>query len=375
MGHMCKKKHCSKSKSKVAVNVYHFGDSYTDPGNFPYEPNPAPSIVKQLDLNIGVATIQVRWNNDAINTDVKNWPYFVAPELGMEMLKGSQIKHIPHEKGKYINFALSGAGQNVNSNVIYSNPPVVSPSPDFLAFPWEIQTFCELLEKSCISIESDDVFIYHGIGDNDVLQVVFNILFGQIPVNDQPGYIQSQKDAYITALINNLTTLYNKGMRRVFAIMSTDDLVNLPLYRKCALFYSTIFGGTPDDAMLYLQTQVNDVFQSAAFDALQIFANSHVDLEFNLLGSKATMDYLRNNSNINAISEPFVEFDPMFTGTYNTQAGVGAWPANVNGPIRNVTNLLYVDDIHYSQHTNRLIANIVKDWLAPMKVKTTHKRC
>ncbi len=365
MGCKCKK----HSKSHVAVNVYHFGDSYTDPGNFPYEPSPAPSIVKQLDLELGVTTIQVRWNKEAINSDGKNWPYFVSQELGMEMLKGSEIKCIPHEKGKYINFALSGAGQNVNSNVIYSNPPVTAPTSDFLAFPWEIQNFCNLLDKSCTKVSSEDVFMYNSVGGNDLLQVVFNIMFGAIPVDAQAAYIQSQKDAYVTALIKNLTTLYGKGMRKVFVAMNNDKLINVPLFVKSALFYSVVFGGTPDDALTYLQSQIADVFESAAVTALQAFVDAHPDLEFNLLGSLATLNYLRANADINAITKPFVEFDPMYTGEYNTQAGSGAWPGNVYGPIRNVVNLMYTDDIHFTQHTNKLIGNIIKDWLAPMKMQ------
>lgn len=365
------KKCGSQCKKKPSVNVYHFGDSFTDPGNLPFESYPGPELISSRDIPLGGQKIQLRVNPKGFQCDGLNWPFFVSNDLGFKLLKGSKINHIPSTKGKYIDFALSGAGQISNTNIIAANPPFNPPPPTgALSFTYEIETFKTLLNSPCtkINIESDDIFIYDDVGTNDQLQIMFAILTVPIPVVNQLAFIAAQITIYVNAVIANLTKLYDLGMRRLFLDFGDLAVVDYPILTKVSLIYPLLFGGTPNDAANFIQTNVVDAMVNSLNTKLDTFALDHPDLELNRLFRSNLLNNVRDNFGTNAVIYPFTqENPPSYTEPFNTQAGTGAWPIDVTLPIRNATNLERIDDSHFTQHTNRLYADLIIQWLNPVK--------
>ena len=105
--------------------------------------------------------------------------------------------------------------------------------------------------------------------------------------------------------------------------------------------------------------------QGSLRTALVTFDNDHPDLEVVVLSQKSYMDKLRANSATNDIVEPFTQ-DVLYSAEFNTQAGKNfpnpPWPVDKDAPVLNAKNLLYIDDIHYTEHTAKLIAAIACQW-------------
>jgi len=346
-----RKRTCSKQKYCPAVNIYHFGDSQTDPGNFAYEPCPGPEKTVSVDTPIPpYTTIQFRVNPEKRNSDGKNWPFFVADNLKLELLKGSAIDRIPKKKGKYVNFAFTGASQNLNNNLLPPNPCPL-PTPDFGSFQYQIQKFQNLLNTSHKSVKENDIFVYHDVGGNDALILLLTLL--QTPPEDWPATIAAYATTYVTSTLNNLTTLYGLGMRRLFLVLASVDLI-YPATLKFAL----VVGQGDEAAGLAILAPVFAALQTALNTALDAFLPSLVGLETVRLETKPFYDALVDNAATNGTSLPAIRFDQ---NNYNTQAGLGfpgnsAWPLNAPLPVRNVHNLVFIDDLHYTQHSNYIIA-------------------
>lgn len=74
------------------INVYHFGSSTTDPGNLVYEPQPGPQVPSNTDIPLGpTATFSLRYRENSAPGALHAYPEFVANELGMHFVKGSQL--------------------------------------------------------------------------------------------------------------------------------------------------------------------------------------------------------------------------------------------------------------------------------------------
>jgi len=106
----------SYNSTSYQFNVYHFGDSYSDPGNMPYM-----SFDYQMNQSSDIKLpnnqiMQTRFTN-GINCDGQNFPFFVAREMNFKMIKAKDIDQLPSNKGYYINFAMSGAGQIYNTGI------------------------------------------------------------------------------------------------------------------------------------------------------------------------------------------------------------------------------------------------------------------
>ena len=65
----CKKKCSNHEQNKPAVNIYHFGDSLTAPGNQLFEPSPGPETAmnSQSVVPPGLPVFQTRYNSEGIN--------------------------------------------------------------------------------------------------------------------------------------------------------------------------------------------------------------------------------------------------------------------------------------------------------------------
>ena len=163
-------------------NIYHFGDSYSDPGNIPLIlslNNRSPLINKSFDIPLADTdvTLNFRVNSNLINCDGNTFPLFLSENLNMEFVKGYNDENttsMDNTKGKYINFAISGAGQKRNTGT----------KSTIGSFQYEIDKFSELVENDIIKVSDDDIFIYHDVGGNDLIQIIFSLVFEDVePIN------------------------------------------------------------------------------------------------------------------------------------------------------------------------------------------------
>jgi hypothetical protein len=262
---------------RFAQGAKHFGDSFTDPGNRPFEPSPAPETVANAEDPIGSSGLVFQFRNlipEALSSNGQNWAYFVAKDLGLDYQKGSEINHISSKKGKYINFAFHGASQDTNTSIALSYPGA---PPNFLSFIMEIENFKNLLDApdTTISISPDDVFMYDNLGGNDCGLTEFLLLFGAIA----PSAIPSRAATYATYTIQNLTNLYNCGMRKVF-ISKFDTPYSLyhAATIKGAVQYGLNNSITSQEA-LDLFESIIVTFQDTLQPELDTFRAAHPDLD------------------------------------------------------------------------------------------------
>lgn len=372
---MCRshKNRCCKKKvvkQVPDVNIFAFGDSFTDPGNWPYEIPPGPQVPISFDAPIpNGQVLQVRFNGEGANSDGLLYPSFVSQDLGLEMLKGSKVKKV-RGKGKFVNFALSGASQTQVAAVVIGG--LVPPVPYYGSYQWQIDTFTQLMANSpCASVTKDDIFLYHAVGDND-----FRILTFLLPFQvDVPAFVQAQVDLYVNSTVANLTSLYNKGMRRCFLVIYDEDPNTSPYYIKSAI----ASGDRAGTLAFFTDILLGNPFGNPG---LQPALNAYLDanaaalwpgMELVRLNMSSYLNHLINNAPLNGIVLPYGETFPG-SDLFNTQAGVGAWPASEPYPTGNVANLYAIDDVHLTQHSNKLVADVVTQWFAPLKTKTVCKK-
>jgi hypothetical protein len=309
--------------------IYHFGDSYSDPGNVPYDDKALRNGSFDIPLDGTDVTLQFRANDKSVNCDGELFPSFIAKSLGLEQLRASSLTALPNDKPAYINFAISGAGQRYNTSI---NPKTTNVG----SFEHQIDRFINFTVNRQIK---DDQFIYHDVGGNDLLQIIYAIAFNKFTDDELSRYIENEINEYVNATIQNLNALYDKGMRNLIIIVNNDAIQNIPMYIKFAKKLAYI-----DNPIGFIQTKILDKMVFTLTLALDEFGSNRPDLNFQRLFTKDYMDVIRTKNNID---------------TQNTLAGIGAWPMANPNPTKLIDKIMYIDDIHYTESINRLIAELL----------------
>lgn len=314
-------------------NIYHFGDSYSDPGNVLYDDKALRNGSFDIPLADTDVMLQFRANSNSVNCDGELFPSFIAKDLGLTMLKGSSITVLPNDKPVYVNFAISGAGQRYNTSI---NPKTTHIG----SFEHQIDRFINLTINRQIK---DDLFIYHDVGGNDLLQIIYAIAFSKFTENELSEYIHNEVKKYVKATIKNLNALYNVGMRNLIIIINNELVKDIPMYIKFAKKLTYI-----DNPLNFIQVIILDKMVSLLTSAIDEFNFGHPDLKCKRLYTKDYMDIIRANKD-----------------TYNTLAGIGLWPVTdpVPIPTKLPDDIIYIDDIHYTESINRLIAELLLPYI------------
>lgn len=210
-------------------NIYFFGDSFNDPGQF--------RLVKEgLSLdNLNVAlqssdgarseTIHIRGQNGCASNG-KIQADFVAKRLNMVALSGFAVRELPERSGIVVNFALSGAAHTNNSSIYFSEDKS-EPSFDVA---YQIEKARELRS----SLSKKDICI---------IQVTFNDIFliyqvtkgqqGNWPIPQTPEDLEQK---YVSAAVKNIQTLYSMGCRRLLLPVFTNlEALKTPNWKKITL--------------------------------------------------------------------------------------------------------------------------------------------
>lgn len=343
-------------------NIYLFGDSISDPGNLPFEQAPGPLLATSLDVPVGPVTFQFRVNADGRFTDGQTWAYFVAEDLGYEYILGSAINKLNPGHKDFVNFALAGASQTQNNVVFQTSLPV--PVPHFASFKWQIERFVEMISRpGARYITRDDIFILAGLGGNDLLITLETAI--TLPQANWPALVASQVGLYVTSAVANITSLYNAGMRRLF--LTVTDIMDVTIL---AAKYEVLAPGIT--AGFIVPTQA--AFQASLLSFLDANkASLWPLLELNTSSLSSFFTSLLADASTNGIVLPPVGTFPNF----NSIAGNGLWPVASPGPsstLRSATNLLSSDDVHPTQHTHRLFADMYLDLLRPVPVHSSLNR-
>lgn len=327
-------------------NVYLFGDSISDPGNLPLEQMPAPLLVGSADVPAGPVTFQLRINGDSRNTDGQTWAYFVANDLDYNYVLGSGLTKLTPKHGEFINFAITGASQTQNNVLLMNN--VSGPVPHFLSFKWQIEHFTEMVSvPGARTVKKDDVFIMAGLGGNEMLIIINSLPL--IPPANWTAFVTSQVSLYVTSVVTNITYLYNAGMRRLFLTV-TDNFDTTIYAAKLELINPGFTAGFITPTTAALQSTL-----LAFLDANK--ASLWPLLELNVSKTSDFFGEILSDATTNGITLPPIGTFPNF----NSIAGNGLWPASLPNPdpsLRSATNVLFADDVHPTQHTHRLFADL-----------------
>ncbi len=363
-----------------AVNIYHFGDGCTDSGNFPYEPAPGPLIPQNTDIPLPTnETVQVRFNCEKAHTNGSNtFAEFISDAFKMNFYKGSNLKKIGAKKGNYVNFSLTGAAQDFNAIAIFqlTGPLTPLPSPDFASFTWQIKTFTNLLDLSSRPlITSDDIFILSFLGNVDISIMEFSVVTGIVSAANVSAYITGRINDFVNSAMANLTTLYDRGMRRAFLLMFDVPLEAVDtLHVKLANMgvFTGAFGSPAAHYVFFqgvLVAMLNSLNNAINANLATIWSDLEVArISYNDLNNDAV-----TNAPLNGITGIPAQAP---NGDYNTIPGTGyvfpdptsgAWPVASEAPIKNLHQLFRDDDISCSEHTYRIISKYIIDWIAPVK--------
>lgn len=342
-------------------NIFHFGDSLSDPGNLPYEIG-TKYAPKSRDVSSpdGDITFHLRVSKMGTFSDGHTFAYFLAEKLHFNYLKGSTLTNIPYEEGNYINFALGGASQDENIGVVESkNWFKLTPGKHFGSFIWQINTFERLLHgrkgKHFIhnyKVKPNDLFMYMFVGANDLFIIFDHYLEKRdinIPNSQNNGKYNNEIDKilekeinemiqkYVEATVNNLDRLYKLGMRNL--ILGTLDDISFTIlaekYEKMQPGSSSIMQAILTNMQERLHNAINDKFSLGGQDHL--------------------------NLNITFISLNDVLEDPVFENAdkIDSLAETNYWPVNSKFPIMKSDDLLFSDDVHPTESAHKLTAEVI----------------
>ncbi len=308
-------------------NIYHFGDSYSDPGNIPFMITKDGKLIinKSFDtlLNPTNITLKFRVNTRSINTDGDTFPLFLCRLMGFRLFQGFDnnltINYI--EKGKYMNFAISGAGQRFNTGT----------KTRYGSFPHQIDRFYELINNNT---SENDIFIYHDVGGNDMIQIMFNIMATGIQSN-----VDIKIEEFTNTTISNIYRLYNAGMRKLCIVFGNVDVSKVPFFVKIAKFMTQKF----PESFKNFDTAI-DFMREILLKMQKSFSNKINEYQL----TKIKLSYFKI-----IYSRDYME--PIIGNNLNELD----WPVSQNIPPKNSNNSIYVDDIHYSEFANIKIAKYI----------------
>jgi hypothetical protein len=351
--------------SPSSINVYHFGDSICDPGNTEFMPEPyATSGDPGYDAAFGLDFV-IRSRN-RISSDGQGWPYFVAKDMGLKYHKGFGLDNMS-DKGNYVNFAIVGASQTQNLSTVFI-PGYPSEIGSFIYQIDKLESLFNNTESTVNSISPDDIVMFdHGPGNDYAIPNLTEWVLPIPPGAGRDAYIAGQVALFATAAITNLTRLYDLGMRRV--IINHND-VSFDQYNGATYMsanaYSAVIGGaeTPLEVFTF-QGQMRIDMLAAFKAALPAFLAARPDLDLIEMGYKDLIDNIVDNAGTNGLVLPFLSATPFVLSTHNTQGRNGGWPLPLLAPIKE-RNVFHIDDAHITQHTHRLMADLIKQWLNPL---------
>ena len=334
---------------KQDINIYHFGDSLSDPGNLPFE-LPKKHWPTSSTRSKGDVTFETRMHPEYRYTNGQIFPYFIAEKLGMRYLKGSEINVLPRTKNLYVNFSIAGAGQKDHFVIAITEYTIrFLPSLDFASFAWQIKNFKKLISGYInpkvhvpIKVSPRDIFMYMFIGPNDLFIMNEELrkehkIFDGIAIENNK-YVSKKIDNYVNDVIDNLKQLYQLGMRRI-VLGTTDDVADSIITWK----YDKTVPGT----MKFMQS-VLTIMHDKLFDILIEIA----DREF----SGLEIYHLSLCEVLLHIGRDELEF--------NSLADNGSWLVDKPSPSENIDKkVMFIDDVHPTENVHKLFADYILNWM------------
>ena len=212
-----------------SANLYFFGDSFNDPGQFRFVRDGLSLDNLNVELQsadgLRKETIHIRGQNGCASNG-KIQADFVAKRLNMVALSGFALRELPESSGNLVNFALSGAAHTNNSSIYFSED---KPEPSF-DVAYQIEKMRELRG----SLSKKDVCI---------IQVTFNDIFlvyqvskgqqGNWPAAQTPDDLEQK---YVSAAVKNIQTLYTMGCRKLLLPIFTNlEGLETPNWKKMSI--------------------------------------------------------------------------------------------------------------------------------------------
>ena len=296
----------------------------SDAGNGRLNLGLEPYTVSETVLPFLCGTVGTGLGPCARPSDGKVIPEYVTEDLCMQLDLEYDICALPRKKNFMVSFSMGGSRQ------VGNNAPL-APDNEY-GYKWQVDKYLDLYEESsCYAIPEKDLFMYTGVGANDLF-ALWDLFLDVAPV-DPVLYFQSYK----AQVLQNITNLYSLGKARRMYVQLIDALTitQLPIFSKV----ECVLGNLMDDIMTAYDNAQEELQQELeAFAQLQ----SHFDLT--VLTTATTIEEVTNNSDLYGI-----------VNNGQTMLDLG-WFEKL------FENQLWFDDSHPSSHTHRVLANYVKTW-------------
>ncbi len=207
-------------------NIYLFGDSFNDPGQFHHVREGLSLDVLNVALKSQdgsrTETIRIRGQHGCASNG-KVQADFVAKKLNMTSFCGFALKKMPAGHGNLVNFSLSGAAQS-NNSVIYFSEDKPVPSFDVV---YQVKKAQELVT----ALTERDVCIIQ-VTFNDIF-LIYQAIIGQQGNWPKPYTPEDLEQNYVASAVANINSLYDMGCRRlILPIFSSIEALRTPNWKK-----------------------------------------------------------------------------------------------------------------------------------------------
>lgn len=327
----CYENKCNNKLRCNKFNIYWFGSSSTDVGNGKCNLGIRSNSIVETPLCEEEVLVN-GYGPCGLQSDKKVYPQYLAKDFKKKISLEYELSRLPKERNNLVSFSIAGSTQNNN---ITANVP-----SNTYGYDYQVSRFVELYRKArCYTIPEKELFVYTDVGLNTLLE-----LLSSIDGKTENDIIEWFQVNLIQATLNNITRLYNEGKAR-HIIVQLDDLdleylTNVPWFIK----YNECIPNLVYIIELYnLSLKTNDIMVSLQ-DILNGFANSVSNLNLSIKLSSEIYDEILLNSE---------KYGIINNG--KTMIDLG-WPA-ASFPYQ-----AFFDDIHTTDHTNKVISTLVKPW-------------
>lgn len=348
---------CNRDEKSTQFDMYVFGSSYTDWGNWIVYYDGSGY---NLDQN-NVIQPPTTWYNttsssvNIINTqgrasDGKNMIDFIGNYYNLTKSRSVDLLHLPTQSGNLVNFGIFGATANGN---LYNKMYPLGTFYDFsqvagnYGYDFQVSDFLIKLQNNPLKqISKNDVFIFDFVGGVD---------FPLIASCSDPTTCYS---LFADSILQSMLELYNAGMRKMVFIHLDALFKYVPSFNKFDVSQSTNTGASIDlvissyfNPMVFYKTLTD--FRRTNMPLLNLQRVSYGDVFGNVLFRFALTGY-RNN----LYDDP----DPR------TQAYGSEIPPSMPFPTKydyysqygvNIANTFFNDDNQPTEFSYRIMAKFV----------------
>jgi hypothetical protein len=329
-----------KEKDKP-FNIYWFGSDYSDVGNGSLVMGLPEYHTKTFPLGPECPELEMATGPCGRSSNGKVYPQFIGEDLCLDVVPSYDVCDLPINKNTLLSFALSGALQSKNVNTM----KLPTPPGDQFGFDYQIEQYLNMYyESTCYAFPENDLFFLTDVGMSE--QTVWFNQVSQLPVVEWLDALLILGEEYKTKVMENIDDLYNLGKaRRLYVLLADSQLINiLPLAEKITCF-------SPDGFEVFLEA-ISLIQESLRLEIMNYAQDPNVCLDVTVIDMSGAFSKIHDNPSAFGVTNTQPTGLPPLVQTMVSEG----WPEKV------FDNMMWFDDVHPTEHTHRVVANLAKTW-------------